>query len=305
VTSTTAPTSAVREARWRAMGSDAHVLVVDGAPALLRRARERIEELEARWSRFRPDSELCRLNRAAGRPVMCSDETYLAVATAVDGWHRTDGAFDPTVLEAVLATGYQRDFASSTPGPRPAPPRATPGCAGIQLDPLVRAITLPPGVTVDLGGIGKGLAADLVVELLIGAGAAGACVNLGGDLRAVGRPPSDAGWVVDLEHAPDIRVAIGAGAVATTASTRRRWCVDGVEQHHLIDPRTGAPTDGDLLAVTILADGATRAEVTAKGAFVAGADGARAVVERAGVTGLLFTESGETMLLPGIEEFLR
>jgi thiamine biosynthesis lipoprotein len=287
------------------MGTDAHVLVVDGPATLLGTARDRIEELESRWSRFRPDSELCRLNHSCGHPVVCSDDTYLAVATAVDGWHGTGGAFDPTVLDAVVATGYQRDFASATPGPRTAPPQPTPGCSGVAFDPLVRAVTLPPGVTVDLGGIGKGLAADLVAELLVGAGADGACVNLGGDLRAVGRPPSDAGWVVDLESAPDLRVAIGAGAIATTASTRRRWCLDGVEQHHVIDPRTGAPTDGDLRAVTILADGATRAEVTAKAAFVAGADRAPAVVESAGVTGLLVTVTGRTVLLPGVEEFLR
>jgi thiamine biosynthesis lipoprotein len=287
------------------MGSDAHVLVVDGAETLSDIARDRIEVLESRWSRFRPESELCRLNRAAGRPVVCSDDTYLAISTAVDAWLATQGRFDPTVLDAVVAAGYERDFATAAPGPRTGPPRPVPGCSGIGLDPVVRAVTLPAGLAVDLGGIGKGLAADLVATMLVRAGAAGACVNLGGDLRACGRPPTDEGWVVDLEHAPALRVAVGEGAVATSASTRRRWCVDGVEQHHLIDPRTGAPADGNLRAVTILADDAVRAEVTAKAAFVAGVDGAATVVEEAGVTGLLFTADGETVLLPGIEEFLR
>jgi thiamine biosynthesis lipoprotein len=287
------------------MGSDAHVVVVGGAPPLLGAARDRIEELESRWSRFRRDSELCRLNRAAGRPVVCSEDTYLAITAAVDAWHETDGAFDPTVLPAVVAAGYERDFATTTPGPRTDRPRPAPGCSGITFDPVVRAIALPPSVEIDLGGIGKGLAADLVAAMLLHAGAAGACVNLGGDLRVCGRAPSDAGWVVGLEHAPDLRVAIAEGAVATSASTRRRWCVDGVEQHHLIDPGTGAPADSDLRAVTIVADAAARAEIVAKAAFVAGADQAAAVTDEAGVTGLLFTAAGETVRLPGIEKLLR
>jgi thiamine biosynthesis lipoprotein len=110
---------------------------------------------------------------------------------------------------------------------------------------------------------------------------------------------------VGLEHAPDLRVAIAAGAVATSASTRRRWRVGGIEQHHLIDPGTGAPADTGLRAVTIVADEAARAEVVAKAAFVAGADRAAAVAEEAGVTGLLFTTSGDAVLLSGIEEYLR
>ena len=183
MTTTVARAPTIREARWRAMGSDAHVLVVGGPATLLGGARDRIESLESRWSRFRPESELCRLNRAAGRPVVCSDDTYLAISAAVDAWVATEGRFDPTVLDAVVAAGYERDFATSAPGPRTATPRPTPGGSGIVLDPVVRAVTLPKGVAVDLGGIGKGLAADLVATMLVRSGASGACVNLGGDLR--------------------------------------------------------------------------------------------------------------------------
>ncbi len=306
MTATTTSTPTVREDRWRAMGSDAHVLVVDGPAPLLEEARRRVEELESRWSRFRPDSEICRLNRAAGRPVLCSPDTSAAVRAAVDAWGETHGAFDPTVLPAVVAAGYDHDFETSARGPRTAPPVPTPGCAEIAFDPVVGAITLPRSVALDLGGIGKGLAADLVTAMLLQSGAAGACVNLGGDLRASGRPPRPGGWVVGLEHAPELRVAIADGAVATSASTRRRWSVDGVEQHHLIDPRSGAPSIGDLRAVTIVADRAAHAEVIAKAAFVAGTVARAAdVAAAAGVTGLFITGSDERVVLPGMEAFLR
>ena len=93
------------------MGSDAHVHLVGGSPGLLGRARRRVEELEARWSRFRPDSELSRLNDGAGGdPQPVSAETVMLLERAVDAWRLTDGRFDPTVLGDVLRAGYTTSF---------------------------------------------------------------------------------------------------------------------------------------------------------------------------------------------------
>src|SRR5689334_16393053 len=92
------------ELRFRAMGTDVHLSAL-GDPGLLVDARARIEDLERRWSRFLVDSELSRLNRAAGRPVAVDDETFSLVALAVHAWRETGGRFDPTVLDAVCAEG--------------------------------------------------------------------------------------------------------------------------------------------------------------------------------------------------------
>lgn len=307
---TLATVSDVREARFRAMGSDVHVIVVGGSRDTRADARARIDDLEARWSRFLPDSEVSRLNRAAGRPVMVSADTCTAVSAAVAAWRATEGRFDPTVLPALVAAGYDRDFAmlddassvptSSLPEPGPAP-----GCGGIVIDLLVGAITLPPGVAIDLGGIGKGLTADIVVAELAYAGATGACVNAGGDLRGWGEAPTERGWVVDVEHLPDVRLALADGAIATSSSSKHRWVRGGSTRHHLLDPRFGAPADAGLTAVTVIAGTAAAAEVLTKAAFVAGAERAPEIIESAGATGLLVTDTGRVIELARVEEFMR
>ncbi len=159
-----------------------------------------------------------------------------------------------------------------------------PGCAGVQLDRLVSAVQLPRGVALDLGGIGKGYAADGVsAELLeLGvAGVRGVLVNLGGDLRARGDAPEPHGWVVDVDDPLDTGrtglLALAEGAIATSTKLRRAWARGGQTLHHLIDPRTGEPAESGLASVTVIAGEAWRAEVLAKAAFVAGAEaGSRA-----------------------------
>ncbi len=302
----TAPAKA--SARFRAMGSDVHVIVVGGTLGLDRDAETRIDELERRWSRFLPDSELSRLNRAEGRPVLVSNDTRMAVAAAVEAWRTTDGRFDPTVLAALVASGYDRDFATLDPaslGPAHGDPMPAPGCREIDIDPIVGAITLPAGLGLDLGGIGKGLAADVVVDELIAAGAEGACVNVGGDVRVRGLAPSGDGWVMDVEPMPGLRLAVVDGAVATSSTTKRRWLRDGKPVHHLLDPRDGQPVGAGLVAVTVIAGRAATAEMLTKAAFVAGARGAAAAIEELGATGLLLTDSGDVVHLTHVEEYLR
>jgi thiamine biosynthesis lipoprotein len=298
---------------FRAMGTDVSVLAIDLPTGAGERAAVAIERLEAQWSRFRPGSELCTLNDRAPDPVVVSDETYALVSLAIDAWRRTGGRYDPTVLPAVVAAGYDRDFASVAaegPGPAAAPSPA-PGCAGIRLDPVVRSIALPAGVALDLGGIGKGYAADLVSgELLPGGahgGPGGVLVNLGGDLRARGAAPPPPGWVVSVDDPLATGrtglLALDAGAIATSTRVRRAWQRDGELLHHLIDPRTGRPARSDLASVTIVAAEAWRAEVLAKAVFVAGADEGRALVGEWGATGLMVREDGGVEELAGLARF--
>jgi thiamine biosynthesis lipoprotein len=291
------------------MGTAARVLVLGGDPDLPARAWRRLAELEARWSRFLPTSELCRLNAADGAPVVVSHDTYYVVSRAIGSWHATGGWFDPTVHDALEAAGYDRDFDSITDrgGVSPAP-QAAPGCGGIELLPLLPAVQLPAGVRLDLGGIGKGTAADLVVDELLAAGAEGACVDLGGDVRVGGVGPEDGGaWRVDVDPAlaPDRSFRLAAGAVATSTRIRRAWTRAGVAQHHLIDPRAGAPARSGLRSVTVVAAEAATAEVLAKAAFVAGPAVGRPLLEEQGVTGLLVADDGAVEALAGLEAFTR
>jgi FAD:protein FMN transferase len=285
------PTATSVEARFDAMGTSVHIVVAGGHGArLLEVGRSRVDELERRWSRFRPDSEVSALNRNAGHPVLVSSDTYELVVKAVAAWRATEGRFDPTVGDALVAHGYDRDFGAiramtATVGPL----HPVPTACGIELDPALVAVTLPDGVMFDPGGIGKGFAADLTAARLIDAGARGVLVNIGGDLRAVGQAPSDDGWVITV---PDparprhemLRLAIPEGAVATSSSLRRRWQTTTGTAHHLIDPATGRPAESDVSSVTVVAGEAWWAEVLTKSIFLSGIrgldtlDGAHAVV---------------------------
>src|SRR3954467_9222353 len=147
------------ERRFRAMGSDAHVVVV-GDTRLADVALERIVRLERLWSRFLPDSEITRLNNTARDPVRVSHETIELVERSVEAWRLSGGVFDPTVLGAVLRAGYDRSFESlgDNAPPHPANPLG-PGAPDIVVGG--DTVALPAGVGFDPGGIGKGLAADM------------------------------------------------------------------------------------------------------------------------------------------------
>jgi thiamine biosynthesis lipoprotein len=294
---------------FRAMGTDAHVIVIGGDADLAAWAEARIAGLEARWSRFLATSEVSALNEAAGRPLAVSWETALLVDRAIEAWRLTAGRVDATVLGDVVRAGYDADFAR-LPGPdgRDEAPRCSlrrAACSDITR--VGDQVRLPAGVGFDPGGIGKGLAADLVVDELLELGAAGACVNLGGDLRVDGRSPDGDGWTVALaEPAADraiVMVGLRAGAVATSTTARRRWTIAGQPHHHLIDPVTGRSSTTDLVQVSAIAADGWRAEVFAKAALLRGAADAFEVLPP-GVEALAVDVDGRVTTTPGLDAFL-
>lgn len=294
------------QAHVSAMGSDVTIVGVDVDDAALATGAAAIQELERRWSRFLPDSEISRINGAAGRPVRVSRPTATLVALAVRGWRATCGAYDPTVLGALVAAGYDRPFDQLPTDCAAAPDSTThptPGCAGITADPDTGVVRLPAGVHIDPGGIGKGLAADM----LTADGATGALVDLGGDIRCAGTPPRG-GWRIDVEHPGWSlqRLSLDAGAVATSSTHRRRWRRDGVEHHHLINPATGDAGAGPGVAATVVAGSAWRAEVLTKAIMLAGSvDAAERTLTAAAAGGILVDTDGQQHLLARIERFLR
>ena len=297
----------VEERIVEVMGTTAHVVVTEGVAGLADRAVEHLEDLEARWSRFRPDSEISRLNERVGVPVLVSRSTYELVDHALEGRRLTAERFDPTLLDALCAAGYDRSFEllgtvdapPSVAGRHQAPARVhVQDPEPIRLDPITGTVWLAPGVQFDPGGIGKGFAADVVVDFVLAEGARGALVNVGGDLRAEGMAPEGSGWVVavtDPNHPDRIvsTVALEAGAVASTWRTKRTWTApDGSPRHHLIDPSTGLPATTGLAGVTVLAGRGWQAEVLAKAAFLAGPSEGAGLLAADDAAGLLFADDG-------------
>ncbi|MCB2224890.1 MAG: FAD:protein FMN transferase [Actinobacteria bacterium] len=217
--------------------------------------------VEACCSRFLPDSDLSRVNAAAGRPVEPGPVLVEVLAAAAVIRDLTGGLVDPAVGRRVADWGYDRTFAE-VGGLDQAPPPGEVGSWRFADGVLLAA----PGTALDLGGIAKGWACDRAVEMGLAS-----MVSAGGDLRS-----SDPGMVVDVKGTGgDVlaEVEVGEGAVATSTTRRRRWRVGGGEASHLIDPRTGDPVDSPVVGATVAAATALEAEAGAKSVLLLGAGG--------------------------------
>ena len=256
----------------------------------LARAEAELHRLDRLLTRFEPGSELSRLNRR--RRTAVGPELLELVELALAARTRTRGRFDPTVHDALVGAGYDRTFARVTSAA--VPPRSAPCGGGVRVERAASTVELDPGARLDLGGIAKGYAADRAAAILAEAGPA--LVDAGGDITAHGRP-----WPVAVETADTLlTVELRGAAIATSGRDRRRWMRAGAEQHHLIDPATGRPAEGDLLRVTAVAATAAEAEVVTTSLFLAGAARAAAEAEADGVAAVLVTRDGRTVFTGGL-----
>jgi FAD:protein FMN transferase len=284
---------------FRALGSSCRIVVEAGAEPVADAARELIGSLERRWSRFLPDSEVSALNRAAGKVTMLSPDTYHLISLAVQATEATGGLFNPLMLHQLEAHGYDRPWGEGHPSPsgRPVGPAIA---EPIVLYPEITAVRLPEGCGFDPGGIGKGLAVDLAVELCRDGGSAFASVELGGDLRVYGQPWYGEEWVIGVDDPfnPGRRIATftpTSGAVTTSTTMKRRWTVGDRTYHHLLDPRTGQPSRSDIVAATTCADLAWWAEVASKTALLVGSAGASDHLRALGTPGAVVTDTGQIL----------
>jgi len=242
----------------------------DEAFAAIRRV---FETEERRFSRFRDDSELTAVNRLAGQWVAVSSPFERVVRLALDHASATGGLFDPTVLHALMAAGYDRDFDEVLAGARGVlhPPQPCGRWTEVQV--RQGAVRLPPEVGLDLGGIAKGWTVDLVAAEALDAGLGWAVVAAGGDLAIVGDAPALEIPIEDPEtlERPMATLRLARGALATSSVAKRSW---GTGLHHVIDPRTGAPLRSDTVQATVWAPTCAEAEVLATWALLRGPDAA-------------------------------
>ncbi len=260
------------------MGTDVELLLDaepgERAESALARAQAEFERLEQVMSRFRDDSELSRLNRD-GRITGASVDLVRVVGLALAAREATDGRFDPTVHDALVAAGYDRTF-DAVARDAIAPTNGTTQRCGGMIIIAGLTIELQPGFRLDLGGIGKGYAADRAADLLA---VVGSClVNAGGDLAVRG-----GSWTVGVTD--EVTLEITRGGLATSGRDRRSWIRNGETRHHLIDPATGLSATDTPIRVTVVAGSATAAEIAAKNAFLGGTvDLPRVTVTAAGQT---------------------
>ena len=263
---------------FRAMGTDVTLLAGLDAPAgAFARATKQVEWVfsseERTFSRFRAESELSLVNANSGEWITVSPRFAELTEYSLQAARETDGLFDPTVLPAMIAAGYDRDFDEVLAGARGAlhPPEPCGRWREVELDG--RRLRLPSGVGLDFGGVAKGWTVDLAALTALGCGLDWTIVNAGGDLRIAGRPP-ERGIDVGVEDPQDpeqeaMRLVLDAGALATSSVLARAW---GPNLHQLIDPRTGAPAQTGVVQATVWGETCARAEILSKLALLSGPD---------------------------------
>ncbi len=305
----TAEPTAYAADRWSALGTYVQ-LVVAGADRLDRARTEAdqvLRAVDAACSRFRPDSDLVRANRAAGTWTRVDPLLVAALQAAVAAADDTGGLVDPTVGAALESLGYDRDFSELGDGPSALPrPVRLQAWREVGIDPD-GAVRVPPGVVLDLGAVGKAFAADLVATRITQVVGAGCIVSLGGDV-AVGTPPGVAAgspgptWPVEVAERPGEDpaqvVIVQGGGLATSTTTHRRWQRGGRTVHHLLDPRTGRPVSGIWRTASVFAGTCVTANTASTAAVVLG-DAATGWLGERGLPARLVAQDGAVTTLGG------
>jgi thiamine biosynthesis lipoprotein len=293
-----------------ALGTTAVVCVVE--PGGLEPARaavaQELEAIDRACSRFRPDSELSRLNAAPGRRALVGALLLEALQVAVRAAAVTDGLVDPTIGRTLRQSGYDRTFTLVRARRGCAPRFATvPGWKTIELDAERRTVRFPPGAELDLGATAKALAADRAARASACAAGCGVLVGLGGDIAVAGEPPPG-GWPVRVadDHAAPLDgdgavVSIQHGGLASSGTTVRRWRARKAELHHIVDPRTARPAATPWRTVTVAAATCVDANTASTAAVVLGAQ-APAWLSRLGLPALLVSRTGAATRVVGWPE---
>lgn len=266
---------------FAAMGTDVDVVVTSAkqSDAAVAYAKNRIESLEQRWSRFIDTSEVSTVNQNIGRLVKVSNETLELAKLALAAMDATDGVFNPFV-RADLA-GYKQNFADI---PKDVDTELVPAEGNLEISEDLSSLQLTHG-RIDFGGIGKGFAADLVAEELQQYEPEQVIVNIGGDMRVITNHTSSS-TPIELDLGSEtIGITIKQGAVATSSILKRRWKSADGEVSHLRNPTTGGELASDIESVSVVSDTAAKAEVLVKLCLAGGLDDLELIAERYGCSG--------------------
>jgi thiamine biosynthesis lipoprotein len=266
---------------YEALGTVCTINLYDGGTAeLYDKIRGRLAEIETLFSMRLPDSEISRINDSAGiGAVKVSTETLGLVRAACFFAEKTNGAFDPTVGPLVKLWGFVTDT------PR-VPSRAEIAAVlplvdwrQVQIDQGAGTVFLPKiGMSLDMGGIAKGYAADELVAIIADAGIRRAMIDLGGNIYVYGTKGDGSFWRVGIKNPlepvekPALRLDLITNSVVTSGAYERNFAEKGVVYHHILDPETGYPAKSGLISATVVSRSSLAADALSTASFVLGRD---------------------------------
>ena len=271
------------------MGTNFFCLVVGGNNEICDAVYQFANELETKWSRYIPTSELMQINNNPESMIQVSDATLRLVNEMKNGFEVTQGIFSGNILGELIDLG----FANSRINPEnvtnwQARAKSVADLSDVEIDLQNKSVSVPSGVALDSGGIGKGLAADLMSDYAMQLGAMGIAVFAGGDVAVKGMAPDAAGWKVNISDPGGVdkfidTISLSRGGLAT--SSPMGWRIK--DAHHIIDPRTHKSSDSDVLQATIIAQNASQAEVLAKMCVILGSHEGISRIDSLGVAALV------------------
>ena len=303
--SDTALSGSLVDTTFDALGTTVRVVTTHRLADAADAVRAELAEIDRACSRFRADSDLSRVNDAAGGLVGVGALFLRALRVALAAAEETDGVVDPTIGEALRVLGYDRDFGDVE---RVGPPQirvgSVPGWRVVDIDAAGSRVRVPVGVRLDLGATAKGLAADRAAQRASRACHAGVLVSIGGDIAIAGDPQPE-GWLVgvaDSHSTPfadaDQAVVLWGGGLATSSVTVRRWQRGDQMHHHLVDPSTGSSATSPWRTVSVAAANCVDANVASTAAIVLGERAASWLIDR-GQPARLVAVDGSVLCLNG------
>lgn len=277
----------------------AMTVIGERAPLIADACLDAVSELELLWSRFIPDSDICGLNDRAGEPTRVDRRTVSLVRHMIAAHEATDGWFNPTLLPLQIRGGDHRSLVDDKESSVPHGSGERPDMEGVEIIDD-ETVLLPRGMSLDAGGIGKGLAADIVVGLALSLGAVSACANLGGDMRISGPSSDGTDWNVEILDPIDLAtpidtVVIARGGVATSSQSARHRGGRGPTRHIIRAAGDGAAVAGEVIGATVLASTAAWAEAWTKHAVLAPVERTIAALDSRGLAGLMVLADGRSV----------
>lgn len=271
-------------------------------------AADRVMDIHSRMSAYEEESDVALINSSAGlSPQEIHPDTYALLERSLRFSELTDGAFDVTVrpLTSLWGIGKKKDYIPDKN--EVAAALKLVGYRDLLLDKgRCTAFLRKPGMSVDLGGIAKGYAADEASRILREHGIESALVNLGGNIAAVGLREDGQPWQIGIQNPLSARGgSLGTleardKTVVTSGSNERFFVKAGVRYHHILDPRTGYPAGSGLLSVTAVCGCSADADALTTALFVSGTAGAMKLLGSSDAQAVFVTESGDIFLTEGL-----
>lgn len=278
----------------------------ESAEEALTISEDRIKELESLWSVTDENSDIYTVNQNGGIPTEIHEETAEILQFALDMAHRTNGALDPTIFPVVTAWGF-----ISGEYQIPAADELTGLLKNVDYEKVLleeNFVTLPDGMQLDLGAVGKGYTGDIIAELLKEQGVTSALLDIGGNIQMVGRKPDGSRWRLGIQNPfgeGSLGILESEDSAVVTSGNYERYFVgeDGKQYGHIIDPSTGYPAESGLASVSIMAKEGKLCDALSTAIYVMGLNGATEYWQENGnFEMLLITDEKEIYLTEGIKD---